>query len=257
MNPLNYEIHLVDNCNLNCAGCSHFSPLAEPNELTPETYEDNLKKISQNVLDKMTSIRLLGGEPLLNKDINEIIKISRKYFKNAYITIITNGILLRRMSDLFYDTCKDNNVAITITYYGLNLNYDDLYQFIKDKGLDVYFWGMSDGEKTFFRYPINLSGTENYEENYKECWCIKDWQCLQLDGTKLYCCNIGPYIKYFNKKFNTNIVDNEYLDLSQINDYSEVEEWFSKPKKICGYCDRNNIQTIKWKHSKQDISEWT
>lgn len=255
MNILNYEIHLVDNCNLNCAGCSHFSPLAEPNELTPEKYEANLKKINQNVLDKMTSIRLLGGEPLLNKDINEIIKISRKYFKNAYITIITNGILLRRMSDDFYKTCKDNNVTISITYYGLNLNYNKLFEFVKEKGLDVRYWVGPDGEKKFFKYPMNLSGTEDYETNYKICWCIKDWQCLQLDGTKLYCCNIGPYIKYFNKKFNTNIVDNEYLDLSQINDYSEVEEWFDKPKKICGYCDRNNIQTIKWEHSKQDISE--
>lgn len=257
MNILNYEIHLVDNCNLNCACCSHFSPLAEPNELTPETYEDNLKKINQNVLDKMTSIRLLGGEPLLNKDINKIIKISRKYFKNAYITIITNGILLRKMPDDFYKTCKDNNIAISITYYGLNLNYNELFEFVKEKGVVVYYYVAPTEEKVFFRYPMNLLGTEDYEENYKRCWCIKDWQCLQLDGTKLYCCNIGPYIKYFNKKFNTNIVDNEYLDLSQINDYSEIEEWFSKPKKICGYCDRNNIQTIKWEHSKQDISEWT
>ena len=260
MDTLNYEIHLVDNCNLNCAGCSHFAPLADHNELTPEKYENNLKKINQNILNKMKFIRLLGGEPLLNKNINEIIKISRKYFRNADITIVTNGILLRKMPDLFFETCKTNNVTISITYYGININYDDLFKFVKDKGvLIVYFVGPSkeSTEKTFNKYPMNINGTENYKENYKNCLCINNWKCLQIDGTKLYCCNIGPYIKYFNKKFNTNIVDNEYLDLSQINDYSKIEEWFSKPKKICGYCDRQNIKTIKWTTSKQDISEWT
>ena len=24
------EIHVVDHCNLNCAGCNHFTPLAKP-----------------------------------------------------------------------------------------------------------------------------------------------------------------------------------------------------------------------------------
>jgi len=24
------EMHIVDHCNLNCAGCNHFCPLAEP-----------------------------------------------------------------------------------------------------------------------------------------------------------------------------------------------------------------------------------
>jgi molybdenum cofactor biosynthesis enzyme MoaA len=38
-------------------------------------------------------MNLLGGEPLKNKDIIEIIKITRKYYF-GYVRIVTNGILI-------------------------------------------------------------------------------------------------------------------------------------------------------------------
>ena len=257
---LNFEIHLVDNCNLNCASCSHFAPLGEKNELDPIVFENNLKSINSNVLDKIKSVRLMGGEPLLNTNINEICILARKYFRNAEICIVTNGILLKKMHKKFFDVCNINNIKILVTYYNIK-NLDKYIEFLKNV-LNVnidYFVGFFEeyGEPKYFNhYVIDCEGKQNFKENYKKCDAIKVWNCLQLVGTKLYCCNIGAYIKYFNKAFGYNIEDIEYLDLSKINDYSEIEKWYKIPKQICKYCDLSKCTQILWKKSEKDISEW-
>ena len=157
----------------------------------------------------------------------------------------------------FYYVCKKNNININVTYYNLNIDLSYIFNIIQDYGINIYGNILDNHDnKYFYHYPINLEGTENYEENYINCWCIKDWTCVQLVETKLYCCNIGAYIKYFNKYAKSNIIDNEYLDLSKINNYSEIEQWHKIPKQICKYCNRNNIKTVLWKKSNKNINEW-
>jgi hypothetical protein len=34
------EMHIVDHCNLNCAGCNHFCSLAEPFYISIESFTD-------------------------------------------------------------------------------------------------------------------------------------------------------------------------------------------------------------------------
>ena len=51
---------------------------------------------------QLAELPLLGGEPLLNPEINEYIKISRKYFPKTRISIITNATLLNDMDENFW-----------------------------------------------------------------------------------------------------------------------------------------------------------
>ena len=41
------DIHLVDHCNLNCRGCTHFSPLAQEFYLDLDSYECDLTRLSK------------------------------------------------------------------------------------------------------------------------------------------------------------------------------------------------------------------
>ena len=41
------EYHITDHCNLNCAGCSHFSPLAKPWFVDPDTFEEEWKEVAK------------------------------------------------------------------------------------------------------------------------------------------------------------------------------------------------------------------
>lgn len=87
-----FNLHFIDKCNF---GCNHCFVKKENQELTlPEikTIVDKIKKYFVNYNISNGRINLAGGEPLLSKNIAEIID----YIINAGIrvSIITNGYLL-------------------------------------------------------------------------------------------------------------------------------------------------------------------
>ena len=68
------ELHIVDHCNLNCVGCSHFSPLAEPYFKDVDEYREEMKDLSKF---EIGTIRIMGGEPLLHPKWYEFCEITR------------------------------------------------------------------------------------------------------------------------------------------------------------------------------------
>jgi molybdenum cofactor biosynthesis enzyme MoaA len=70
MLPYIVETHLVDHCNLNCKGCSHFASLVPGEVFTDiEIFKRDIARLSQIFID-VYEIRLMGGEPLLHPDID-------------------------------------------------------------------------------------------------------------------------------------------------------------------------------------------
>ena len=88
------EHHLVDHCNCNCAGCSHFSPLADPWFENLEDFKRDFKKLSE--MTEVQLIRLMGGEPLLHPQVGDFLKITRELFPKSQIQLVTNGLLLKK-----------------------------------------------------------------------------------------------------------------------------------------------------------------
>jgi ABC-2 type transport system ATP-binding protein len=117
------DYSIVDHCNLNCAGCSHFSPLAKSKYASLEIFEKNISKLSTYNL-VIEQFNLLGGEPLLHPQIKDFIIISKKYL-NTNIVIKTNGILL---TDDFIQFCNNQNIILVVANYGLNeKNSNDIW----------------------------------------------------------------------------------------------------------------------------------
>src|SRR4030067_480702 len=73
------EVQLVDHCNMNCSGCSHFSPLADKFFADIEQYDRDMKQLRQLVANIMT-FRLLGGEPLLHPHVSMFLDSTRTWF---------------------------------------------------------------------------------------------------------------------------------------------------------------------------------
>lgn len=57
------EFHIVDHCNLNCAYCDHFTPLADKNFCNIDDIIDDFKKL-KNIFDNIGKIYIVG----LNRD---------------------------------------------------------------------------------------------------------------------------------------------------------------------------------------------
>ena len=88
------DIHITDHCNLNCKGCTHFSPLSEEFYLNIDNFRTDLARLAALTGAQLGQIFLLGGEPLLHPHLTDFFPIARDLFPNTQIIIITNGILL-------------------------------------------------------------------------------------------------------------------------------------------------------------------
>ena len=119
-------ISLVEQCNLKCWGCDHCAPLADESFLAVDEFEKDMKRLAGLAAPYggVTRIVLLGGEPLLHPDIKKFTEISRKYFPEARIEIFTNGILLIKQSDDFWENCRNHKIVIKATKYPLKIDWD-------------------------------------------------------------------------------------------------------------------------------------
>ena len=113
---LNYlEMNIVDQCNLNCKGCAHFSNIYDNNYVDVNKFKEDLKKVSDKFF--LYNFRILGGEPFLHPKISELVKIARNILKKSRIVIVTNGLLIDRLDNETLQTISDNNIMISISLY--------------------------------------------------------------------------------------------------------------------------------------------
>lgn len=92
--PVNtLQIFITNRCNLRCKGCFYGHKLDTSSDMSLELYQ-NIVRENAPFIKKIT---LLGGEPLLHKQIGEMLIENSKY--NISTTIYTNGRFLDVLKD--------------------------------------------------------------------------------------------------------------------------------------------------------------
>ena len=87
------ETNIIDSCNLNCKGCSHFSSLFTDKDFYDvNSFARDVQRISEKF--DVIRFRLLGGEPFKKHDLADYIKISAKHFPKTHVHLVTNGLLI-------------------------------------------------------------------------------------------------------------------------------------------------------------------
>jgi MoaA/NifB/PqqE/SkfB family radical SAM enzyme len=116
----NYQIDISGSCNLHCISCprGNFSEHRKPGFMKPEVYEKLISKILRD--DPYTGLISLynWGEPLLNKDLPEIIGLTNQY-----------GLLSAISSNLSLDTDFSEVIKAKPTWFrvsnsGWGKNYE-------------------------------------------------------------------------------------------------------------------------------------
>ncbi len=101
------QIEITRDCNLNCIFCfNNCSPgkgmyMSEPIDL--------LKKLLR---ENVTNIEITGGEPLLHKNINEILEFSLQNFES--VALLTNGVLLNKEILDIVEAYKNFTIQISL-----------------------------------------------------------------------------------------------------------------------------------------------
>lgn len=240
------EIHVVDHCNLNCAGCSHFSNIADKFFIEIETIKRDLKLLSSKFIIKRIS--LIGGEPLLHKDLKNIIKEIKKIFPEAYITISTNGLLIPTLPKDFLIFLKNENVKFIISKYPAN---SDIFSKLLDIIGDFDLIGGLFIRNSFRKY-ININGDSDIKINFKHC-VMK--HCITLLDGRLYHCPFSTYVKHFNKMFNQNIREEKGIDIEKASP-ADIYEYIRNPIATCKYCTFDKYPLTDWKIKEAELEDW-
>ena len=243
------EMHIVDHCNLNCAGCNHFCPLAEPFYISLKDFQNQLELVKEK-LPSLKWLMLLGGEPTLHPQLLELCKIARNIFPHITIEILTNGKDLSNVIPQL-EQFKIFNIRFTIAQYNILYNENDIKALCSVPG-NTFSWG----RESFLQTLVDINGTQDMEKNFFY-HCHHQLPCFTLQDYKIFECPFAAHIRHFIKKFNSNIplIENvDYLDLLTIT-LDKLEKFSYQPKNICKYCKPGEHWT--WHLSDNSFNEYT
>lgn len=262
------EWHVAHACNFTCEQCCHFSNhghnVPVRYEEIEQWYNDWAHRIEPATID------ILGGEPLLNKRICDIVELTRKKWDKPSLErldITTNGTLLYKYPDL-PKVLQDNNCGLKISKHGTNAEYNELWKRIediamdwKDKyAIDVNFWK---SDVVWYKmYKGFGSNMEPYEDNDPEqSWnnCITGQDCWQIHEGNLYKCAPLAYLPMTGEIYNLSDKWAHYLTYNPITPKctdEELQEFFNrKAESFCGMCpkkpqllSRKNDPRLQRKH---------
>lgn len=250
------EVHstITSRCTLKCKHCNMFMPYYKEHvDYTAQEIVNDLSLLFRHV-DYIVSYKLLGGEPLINQELLDMIKmIGERYGKKiGSIGIITNGTILP--SDELLEVSKKYDVRFDFSDYTETVGYKEQFekaiQLVKDAGL---------------KYSVNNTLR----------WCDFGFpehnRCYSFDEVRDHMLSCGPIFhgindgKYYychvswsadKAKLLRNAID-DYIDLSTLEDGDEakekilnhskgkIEKGFVKLCKICGGCGNDNTEFVK------------
>ena len=201
------DIVITTKCSMNCESCANLMQYYEGAKNTDVEIVNAVNALSNNV-DHISEYRIIGGEPLMNKNWAKITNDILELDKVGGVYIYTNATICPKDEQL--ESFKGKNVSFYITDYGNSLS----------KKIESVIEALKRHNISFFRRPagnwVDCSQIKKHNRSadrlkqvFKEC-CAKTLYTL-ING-KLYTC---PFIANANelKAIHNNKAD--YIDLSK------------------------------------------
>ncbi|GAB7140570.1 hypothetical protein RsTz2092_05200 [Deferribacterales bacterium RsTz2092] len=171
--PSGYSFPILDicatrRCNLSCSFCTlgGFPKDWQKFELTPQKFENIL---AMDMFKKSIFVVLEGGEPLLNKDLPELVAMARA--KKHLVGLITNGLLLgERAKDLQRAGVCDMQVSV----------YDNTYDKLTKILPSVSHLFPMNASYVLLKSKLEQSANNNFSEIIDIIKMCKDAGCASL-----------------------------------------------------------------------------
>lgn len=192
------RISVIDRCNLRCVYCMPEEGIESIPHDEILTY-DEILRICEIVSELgIRKIKITGGEPLVRKDIVNLIRDIKNIDKIEQVTLTTNGILLHEMLDDLYDAGID---AINISLD--TLNKDNFKKITRRDGLEKVLMSIGKAYDLGIRVKINCLAIRDF--NLRELVEIASFaKDREIDVRFIELMPIG-----FGKKYNQ--IDNDEI----------------------------------------------
>lgn len=252
--PLRLEFVLTDHCNLNCKGCTHYSPLAPKEFADFDELCRSMQHLGRVADGRIGRAYLIGGEPLLYPRINEAMQALREAFPKAALYIFTNGIALPRMPREFWAECRRRRFIIAITRYPIKFDYDATIELCRREDVPCEVFGDRSMADSFFRFALDPEGRQNARKSHFKCY---NFGCLSVVGNRLFPCSISACVGHLNKACDTNFKHTaaDWLQVDRINSVGQIKALRDSPVPFCRYCILPPA-TVKYGPSRREACEW-
>lgn len=183
------EYSVAYHCNLNCNQCSHLSPFMDEPFPCLDSFRDDLFSLSKVMHAKV--IRLLGGEPLLNPEIDKFVIIARQSGIADTVMVTTNGLLLHRMSDIFWHNVDEVLVSL---YPDVSLPESYFVMQQRARAHNTRLWLQF--IDTFRTTILTAPGEKNLTTSliYRTCKDAHLYHCHMVHEGMLYKCAVPPFL---------------------------------------------------------------
>jgi organic radical activating enzyme len=250
------ECHISHACNLTCESCIDFTNHGHSEIITYEKLKSWFSLWNERINPK--EFALLGGEPLLNPELIEILHLTKEMWprKNEdTFELVTNGLLLYKWPNLAQNL-KDTNFRLSISIHGDNSNeeykkrmkknLDIVNKWIKEYKIDVSIEpSFNNWRKIYKGFGITSEPYEDNdpEESWNNCLCEQD--CFQLHEGNIYKCPTMAYLPLQKKKYGPLLSEKwdpylKYIPLSADSTDQEIIDFFNrKSESVCGMCPKN------------------
>ncbi len=223
------EMHVVDFCNLNCKGCTHFAPLFEKEFPDIQKCMDDVRNVIKLVAN-LRILALMGGEPFLNLDIESYITEIRNILPNSELQIVTNGLLMPSLEDRTLQCIADNRLTVIISEY---LPTHNIIEKVVHRlnTFEIDYTIRPFDKKCRFYKTLSLSCNSRYPHKCISSGCVNIWR------GKIACCPTLMYIEKFNRQFNEKLPSTGIYEIKKIKERGrEFVKNLYKDVPLCNHC---------------------
>lgn len=227
---------IINTCNLKCKRCVECSNIAVDEkildvDLLVRSLDGLKKKFSE-----VWYIFIKGGEPFLNPHIEQYLIETRNKFPYATIRIITNGLLLTRLSESVINAVRDNGIEIGVSEYPPTRDImDKIIEFGLKNEIAIF---IEHGAQITQFEKILTYKNEDYVTAWKNC---NDSECHLLSEGRIYTCSIAlrnyDWQDYFGLKISKDEIEECSADILKGEESGwDILAQIGSPSKICRYC---------------------
>ncbi len=243
--------HVTDHCNLNCKGCTHFSNISPQRFIDPEDYRRQMSRLT-SVFSDITEIFLLGGEPLLHPQLESFIETTRSAYPHARINVMTNGVLVPRMRESFWESMKAADAWLLCDDYPAGPSKAEIDALAALHGVNIEW---TDPREEFYKLPIDLSGSQDAAASFRQCRGVMN--CPVLRDGRLYPCAYTAFIDIFQERFGVEGIEAGPEDSISIDAKPyDIMRFLMRPVPWCRHCDFEHREFYEWARSERTMDEW-
>ncbi len=237
------QITLTERCTLKCKKCAH-GCYAVDNSMAKDMTLKQAYKSADSFFSKIDFIKefvLIGGEPLLYRDLVEVIRyIGKRYREKIGVySITTNGTIIPTKELL--DICREYQVLFRISNYSVQLprlreRYEKLIVCL-DKGNVSYLLGNEESE--WMDYGFDYLNRKATKEELIMIFDSCHTPCREVRENRLYYCVMARSV---SENLGYNIGQDDYLDLDKLtgDNYKKELLEFTLGYSEKGYLDMCN-----------------